>query len=136
MRYNISAAYDLADSMLAALKGHYGELYLEDFVEAHDCFSLSVATARKAAGKKYMGQGLLAWGHIIPGDSFSLARYEVPIESFLITELEAAFLLFVGRQRDPEFLSRGCHLGRGRVHAVIRRGFWLFYFRARGDNYH
>ena len=33
-RYNISAAYDLADSTLAALKGHYGEQYLEDFVEA------------------------------------------------------------------------------------------------------
>jgi len=32
-RYNISAAYSLADSTLAALKGHYGEQHLEDFVE-------------------------------------------------------------------------------------------------------
>jgi hypothetical protein len=31
--YNISAAYDLAESALAAIKGHYGELCLEDFVE-------------------------------------------------------------------------------------------------------
>ena len=32
-RYNISAAYDLAESVLAAIKGHYDEVYLEDSVE-------------------------------------------------------------------------------------------------------
>ena len=32
-RYNISAAYDLAESAVAAIKGHYDEVYLDDFVE-------------------------------------------------------------------------------------------------------
>ncbi len=32
-RYNISAGYDLAESAVAAIKGHYDEVYLEDFVE-------------------------------------------------------------------------------------------------------
>lgn len=33
-RYNISAAYDLAESARAAVKGHYGEECLEDFLDA------------------------------------------------------------------------------------------------------
>lgn len=32
-RYNISAGYDLAESAVAAIKGQYDEVYLEDFVE-------------------------------------------------------------------------------------------------------
>ena len=60
--------------------------FFENLIEAHDRLGLLIAAARQTAGEKRMGERLLGGSHVVPGNSFSLARNEVPVEPLFVVE--------------------------------------------------
>src|SRR5947209_13779577 len=58
-------------------------------VEAHDRLGLHIAALRQPAGKERVSERLLCGVHVVPGDSFALARNEMPVVALLVVEGEA-----------------------------------------------
>jgi hypothetical protein len=68
-RFNIAAAYDLAESATAALKGRYDEIYFKDHIEiASDDFWQAALSPQK---RTLLHRFLMSWESFRWGESFS-----------------------------------------------------------------
>jgi len=114
-RYNISSAYDLADDALAAIRGHYGEQYLEDFVEADsDSFWTRI---HKPSKKTVLHTFLANWEYSRWEESYSMME---PSSSFQVI---SDYLKACGVSLPNWFTPDRADRRRRGVWALIERAF-------------
>ena len=101
--------------LLAAFFPIAGFQQVQDIFQAHDVECLVVACFGEPAADQLVGRAKSIPFEFPQRQSFSLARNEMPVETFGIAVAKAGLLLLGGRERREKLLGRLGHGDSGRL---------------------